>query len=261
MHVLDFDQWSRFEAECDRLGLGHRVVGALDASSDLRKLLGVEHPVDSGANGVVLLAQAGGRYWEVLQSLRTADPELDGHRDPLDTLTRRVAKRLENLLGEGYGGAIFPFNSNVDFVRLGEALGAGKRSRLQILIHPRYGPWFAFRMAILLRAPDSFFAPGASIQNPCDDCPAPCIAACPAAAFEGAPGNQRLNYAASFEYRLQNVGVCQNACAARLACPVGNEFRYPSDFIQAAHHRAFEVGAAYFKKPQGGTEPVQGRLL
>lgn len=246
--TLTPDAWRRFAAETDRLGLGLVHAAPLMHVADL---LRAEPPPAAATHAVVVL-QTGPRYWELMRSLQQADPVLAAHSDPLDTFTRRMAERLRGVLDAGFVEMRFPFASGLDFVSLGERLGVGARSRLKILIHPTFGPWMAFRMLFFVRAADGVVpaAPPAP-ANVCDGCAGPCVAACPAGALTGPAGEERLDYMASFAHRVAHPGVCASACAARLACPVGLDFRYGDDFIAHSHRRAFAAGKAHLNERQG----------
>lgn len=233
MHQDDF---ARFLAECDRLGLGLVRAGRLADPP----LVGMYSPAD-GATHLIVVAQTGPAYWLHLRLLQRADKELAHHSDPLDTMTRRLAGRLRGFLGPSCLGVTFPFETGApDCVAIGRALGIGAPSRLAILIHPHYGPWIAFRMLFWVRDEHDVL-PGSwpLAVSPCHGCSAPCAAACPANAFQGPEGV--LNYESSFRYRLSHSGTCNDACAARLACPVGRDYRYPDDFLRHAHQRALAV--------------------
>lgn len=242
--TLTPDAWRRFAAETDRLGLGLVRAAPLAELADLLR----GEPPPAAATHAVVVVQTGPRYWELMRALQKADQALAEHADPLDTFTRRMAERLQGGLDGGFVDVRFPFASSLDFVALGERLGVGARSRLKILIHPTYGLWLAFRMLFFVRAEaGSLPAAGPLAVNPCDGCAGPCVAACPAGALKGPAGHEKLDYAASFAYRVAHPGVCAAACAARLACPVGAPYRYGDDFIAHSHHRAFAAGTAHLK--------------
>ncbi len=238
MQTLNADDWFRFSAECDRLGLAHVRAGSL-AECGL--------PPYETATHAIVASQAGGEYWEQMKRMRAADPALAAHEHPLDTFTRRNAERLRGLLGAACTGVGFPFDDDpVDFLGVAQRLGMGKPSRLVILIHPEYGLWFAFRMIFFVRDVEGVLPLAEPLTStPCDACDGPCVTACPAGAVKGDPGSERLDYPASFRFRLAHEGVCADACAARLACPAGAAYRYPLDFVAHSHHRAFAVGKAW----------------
>lgn len=253
--TLTPDAWRRFAAETERLGLGLVRAAPLAPVADLLR----GEPPPAAATHAVVVLQTGPRYWELMRGLQQADPNLAAHADPLDTFTRRMAARLSGALDAGFVEVRFPFASTLDFVGLGERLGVGARSRLKILIHPTFGPWMAFRMVFFVRdaagvVPEAAPPPA----NACDGCAGPCVAACPAGALAGPAGEERLDYTASFAYRVAHPGVCASACAARLACPVGSAYRYGDDFIAHSHRRAFAAGKAHL---QAAHQEKQGRLF
>jgi epoxyqueuosine reductase len=245
--TLTKEAWQRFEAECERLGLG------------LRRAAPVAHcglPASPPATHAVVVAQTGGAFWEALRALRTVDRDLDLHTDPLDAFTTRMARRLRGLLGEACTGVSFPFGEGaLNFLDLGPRLGFGRPSRMAILIHPQYGTWFAFRMLFWVNdAAGVLPVVSSAPESPCDTCAeAPCVAACPAEAFVGAPGAERLDYEASFRYRFQHENTCVDGCASRLACPVGRAHRYPDDFIREAQRRAMLSVRKHLETDGGGS--------
>jgi hypothetical protein len=120
-----------------------------------------------------------------------------------------------------------------DFVALARAAGLGAASRLGMLLHPRYGPWFAIRALLLSERPAPVAANEAATADPFDPCPscsAPCIAACPgnAVALRKKFSGQRC---AETRHKL---AACAARCDARLACPQGADYRYDPEAL--SHH-------------------------
>ena len=105
-------------------------------------------------------------------------------------------------------------------------------SPLQILIHPEYGLWHAYRGALGF-AQELELPPSASPAHPCLKCSAqPCLQACPTGAFE--PGSFHAE-ACIDHLRNGEGGDClDRGCRARRACPVGRGFVYPP--AQARFH-------------------------
>src|SRR5690606_28118393 len=97
-----------------------------------------------------------------------------------------------------------------------------KPSPIGLLVHPRYGPWHAFRGALLFDRQFDFPVPRGG-PHPCDECTAkPCLDACPVGAFTPAgfavvECRQHLADPAGRTCR-------ERGCLARNACPVGAEF-------------------------------------
>lgn len=117
----------------------------------------------------------------------------------------------------------------VNFARLGEAAGFGTVSPVSgLFLHPEFGPWLRVRAALLFPGQPFGAIPEASIADrfhPCCSCARPCLAACPAAALDGA-GGQHAGHCE--QHRLE--GGCEQVCCSRHACPLG-----------AAHRDAPEV--------------------
>jgi len=125
----------------------------------------------------------------------------------------------------------FPFDGRplIPFQRIGRAAGLGGPGPLGLQIHPRFGPWWAYRALIVLDRPlPSAPAPG----DGCAGCSAPCVAACPA----GAVARSGFDVAACHARRLV-AEPCRLSCAARIACVRGPEHRY-RDAELAFHMRA-----------------------
>jgi ubiquinone biosynthesis protein len=98
-----------------------------------------------------------------------------------------------------------------DFRALARAAGLGWASRLGLLLHPTFGPWIGLRAAVFV--PERLAATPLSGPSPCADCPAPCVAACPAAAIVDTWDAARcLPWQAARD-------TCHGGCLARSACP------------------------------------------
>lgn len=200
---------------------------------------------------VVFVIGSGGDnfYW----AARKARP---GSRHPVDDycaeLVGRAADRLE---AAGFATcAAFYWEQRAqsgrepgefaDFVALAKAAGLGAASRLGLLLHPRYGPWFAIRAVLLSErpapvAPDDC-ATAAEPFDPCPSCSAPCIAACPGNAVAM---REKFSGDRCAETRHKLAG-CAARCDARLACPEGADYRY--DLEALSHHMTshFRMGAS-----------------
>ena len=73
----------------------------------------------------------------------------------------------------------------LSFIELGKVAGIAGPSILGVTVHPLYGPWIAFRAALLLA--EEIDSPGEALGfDPCPQCTArSCIPACPAGAISG----------------------------------------------------------------------------
>lgn len=130
----------------------------------------------------------------------------------------------QKLALEGAEAGVF-----ADFVALARAAGLGSPSRLGLLLHPRYGPWFAIRALLLSDVVSQPTGQAADSFDPCGGCEAPCIATCHGRAVS----REAFAAARCAETRHSNP-QCAERCDARLACPVGGEHRYDASAL--AHH-------------------------
>ncbi len=178
-----------------------------------------------------------------------------GGSDPLDRATvegvagvvgelHRWGERARGVLGHEPA----PDGGFVDLVALGQAAGLGWPSRLGVLLHPTWGPWWSLRAAILttLSVPAGTPLGG---EGPCPACSAPCARACPGAA----PRPQGFDIGSCAKQRSR-PGPCELACAARRACVVGPEAAYGPDaeaHVMVASRRALLV-AGRRPLPPGG---------
>jgi len=197
-----------------------------------------------GARGAVVIGSAGPAFFD---GFAAAAPErADGRPDPLDRYTRRLVEEGARLalapLGVAYALA-FPFlgaarGPHVPFQRLGRAAGLPQPGPLGLQIHPVYGPWWAYRALVIV---DRELASGPALERPCEGCPAPCVAACPA----GAPQPTGFVIPACHAHRLV-AEPCRLSCAARIACIRGPEHRYTDDEL------AFHMRASMPRAPSSG---------
>lgn len=236
--------WQAFEAAADEAGLNVRVAVPGDAVDTAfaqvrqrRPAAGPAIPPGAaprdlapGYRWAIVLGSAGRRLWERLQ----AQPEAErAAPDPLDRLTERTAEALLALLwkADPRARSAFPFRHArqlVPFQALTQHLPWAGMAPLGILVHPRVGPWFAWRAALLtaLEPPGHLQEHG---ESPCVICPAPCVSACPAQAVD----QRGFRWEACAEFRLRKA-PCRETCLARQACPAGAAFRYAPD--QLAYH-------------------------
>lgn len=186
-----------------------------------------------GARSILVVASAGPVYFRAFVRDARANP--DRHREephPLDAFGERTFAAMEPLFAEGGArfrrlSPAFSATPRLDFTRLGILAGLGLPSEIGLLVHPRYGPWIAFRQAIFTTdvLPDS-----APVVRPmCDGCPAPCRAACPI----GIVGPGVFDWQACSAARAAG-DPCASRCDARLACIVGPDARY--DDLQIRYH-------------------------
>ena len=172
-----------------------------------------------GAGGRLLWRQSGG--------------DLTDSDHPLDTFSVNAAGRV---VSEYWGGGevemLYPGSLPVPLQQLGVFAGWSHVSPLGMGINTGFGTWFAYRALFALDSPLQVTVPRASQGAPCDRCvEKPCRSACPAVAV-------RLEKSFALDrcvsYRLESDSSCADRCLARLACPVGQDWRY--DENQLVYH-------------------------
>ena len=157
----------------------------------------------------------------------TQSPEYsDGAPDPLDRWSRRV---IDAIAAEVGGETFYPFGGPPfqPFYSWALASGAFFSSPIRFLSHGKRGLMASFRGALAVRARCT---PGVMV-NPCLDCPAPCVKACPVGAFEG--GVYDVPSCKSHVATEAGNDCFSEGCLARRACPVSAGRRLPE---QAQFH-------------------------
>ena len=172
------------------------------------------------AKFLYLIGHAGSSIWPHFTDwLQEQEQALE---TPLDAWSEHVITPIAAALG---GRAIFPSQRpHFPFQQWAMRAEGLKPSPLGILIHPVYGLWHVFRGAIVFEDEILIQAPQRQ-SHPCDLCAGkPCLSACPVNAFS--PGGYDVQ--ACKTHLGSGVGhdCMDSGCRARLACPVGSEFRY-----------------------------------
>lgn len=172
----------------------------------------------------------------------------DGLPDPLDRWSQSIGDALAQRLG---GRALYPsdgppYHPFQQWANRAEPL---QPSPMLLRIHPQYGLWHAYRFALALphtleavatdwqRAPTSPASTSLANTNVCATCDGqPCLGACPVGAYSSTGFD--LAACSSHVHSSDGQHCMQTGCRARLACPVGPQFRYAPDHA-AFHMRAF----------------------
>ena len=205
---------------------------------------------------VVVIGNGGGEFWNHFREYAEARPGyLQQREHPLDDYTVEViGARLTPLLDTARAQyrIIYPFQFfsglTVSFMHLAQAARLSVPSILGVQIHPRYGPWIAWRAAVLVNHVFPALSAPAQGFDPCSTCvERPCIAACPTQAVSAAQG---WDLRACTQHRLRVPTDCAERCHARYTCVYGREHRYPKD--ELAYHQRFSLATvqAYFKKSE-----------
>lgn len=201
----------------------------------------------SGAASAVVLATGGAGFYRAFQ----AAPGGGDSEHPLDDFLAGLLERAvdgERRLGfeavaAGYFERRGPDGGRfANFVSLAERAGLGRTSRLGILVHPVFGPWIAIRGLLLTERRLAPSEPDPEFRG-CEGCPAPCQTACPG----GAVAVGGFDLARCLE-TSRGLPACRVGCAARRACVLGPEHRYPP--AAEARFRSAALAVA-FAEPEG----------
>ena len=186
----------------------------------------------AGFRQLILLGHGGKRLWECVQAAGGAGG------DPIDDYCARVVADWfsAELPGHRYR-IVYPGSPPVPLQQLGTLAGWHHPTPFMVGIDPEWGSWYAYRAVVLA---DTGFCPSRAVDrapqevplggsSPCTGCQArPCITACPAAAMDGAS----FALEKCIAYRKCDDSKCIHTCLARVACPVGSEYRYDEDQLR-----------------------------
>ena len=190
--------------------------------------------LDDGAvaETLMLIGNHGPTMWQAF----AAQPESGSN--PLDHWCR---SRIEAVAKEFGCACVFPFSGPpwLPFQRWALKTGRVFSSPIGPLIDPRYGLWHGYRGALLFR--DRLALPEPPVEvSPCESCrDKPCMSTCPV----GAIGGGAYDVPSCIRHISSSAGqdCVALGCKARLACPVGRDYRYPADQMQF-HMAAFLRG-------------------
>ncbi len=185
----------------------------------------LEDRLPDGTRTLVLLGPAEPGFWTHLMG----SPEYrDGAPDPVDRWSLRVIGDMADAL---QATALFPFGGPPWHPFYQWALRSGRSwaSPVGLLVHDRAGLFASYRGALLLDRRIDLPPAG---PRPCDDCPAPCLTACPVAALTEAGYDVPRCHA--FLDSPDGASCMNEGCAVRRACPISRAYgRLPE---QSAYH-------------------------
>lgn len=185
---------------------------------------GPEDGAPAGCTTLLLLGPGPG-FWD---HVTAAQEFADRAADPIDRWSRRVITGLAETSGSQ---AIFPFGGPPYAPFYSWALKSGRfwTSPVAFLVHDRDGLFTSFRGALALSA--RLDMPTSDGARPCDDCARPCLSACPVSALSATA----YDVPRCTDYLLTppGEGCLKRGCAARRACPVGQDARPER---QSAYH-------------------------
>ena len=200
------------------------------------------------AQSIIVIGNGGGAFWQSFKQHSQGDLDWMSRENPLDNFTRVVIERdvAPLLINIGHK-IIYPFLSGsgptLNFMEAAKAAGLSGPSIIGVVVHPTYGPWIAFRAAILINA--ILDAPGVGFGfNPCPSCSArTCISACPAAAVT----HSGWDIPKCLTHRVEVEADCASRCHARAGCVLGPEHRYPDDELAYHQMRALRAMRPYYE--------------
>lgn len=205
---------------------------------------------DPAARAIIVVANGGGDFWRAFTAYAAAHPGWRARTHPLDDFTRAV---VEDTLAPAVRAQgvrctpVYPFVADaptLNFMELGKRAGLAGPSIVGVVVHPVYGPWIAFRAALLVDV--AIDAPGAVLGfDPCPGClPRSCVAACPAQAVTSASG---WDIPRCLTHRVEREADCTSRCDARAACVLGPQHRYPDDELAYHQNRALGAMRPYYE--------------
>jgi methylmalonic aciduria homocystinuria type C protein len=161
-------------------------------------------------------------FWRVFREALDADPNLRTAVNPIDDYTEARIGFATAALGRStlvsYVHVVDP--APMPIQRIAHASGLAFLSPSHLSIHPTYGPWLAFRAAIVLDE-DELPLSGELDDGPCSRCNKPCLPA-----LEVAVASTR-------DPTVSSLGDSWPLWAkVRDACPVGKAHRYSDDQIR-----------------------------
>jgi len=213
--------------------------------------------VPFAVRSIVLIGNGGGEFWHAFTDHADRHPGWRERANPLDDFSREIIAHEVAPAAQAAGArcaAIYPFiNGGVtlNFIELAKIAGLGGPSLLGVVVHPRFGPWIAFRAALIVDC--ELDAPGPAIGfDPCPGCVTQsCLAACPAGAVAYPAG---WDIPRCLTHRVEQESDCAPRCHARAGCVLGPEHRYPDDELAYHQRRALAAMrpwyAAHLRPPR-----------
>jgi methylmalonic aciduria homocystinuria type C protein len=163
--------------------------------------------------------------WPCFIDALRANPEQLEEEHPLDNFTREVVLSASRPIGAHWDvrWSHEPAPRRVAMQRLADLSGMAHLSPSHLNVHPRYGPWIAFRAVIIVDVDGPDGAPPVPL-NPCSGCAATCLVQFQHAAAAAPSSQLHDDSALAAHWRLW--------LAVRDLCPVGREHRYDDDQIR-----------------------------
>jgi hypothetical protein len=197
--------------------------------------------VNPGRRSIVVIGNGGGDFWRAFSAFVDRHPGWRKRDNPLDDFTREIIESAVVPVVRESGVrclTVYPFmhgGPTLNFIELAKLAGLGGPSIIGVVLNPVYGPWIAFRAALIVDL--DLDSPGDAVGfDPCPGCvPRSCIVACPPEAVSFPAGWSIPN---CLTHRVEVEADCAPRCHARVACVIGPEQRYPEDELAYHQRRA-----------------------
>lgn len=225
------------------------VILVKELPADLHEQLVQACPHTEQFRQLLLFGNAGPGFWHAAHQY-LGDHPIPIEEHPLDQYASMVARQfMQREVGENVAYQIlYPGAFTVNLQSLGQLLGWHTSSPLMIGIHPEYGLWSAYRVLMLANTDFASSLPESRhkaqltdrirTKSPCESCQTrDCVQVCPAQAMN----EDGFDIERCLGYRKQINSRCQNTCVARLACPVGSEYRYSAEQIHYHYSQSLRL--------------------
>jgi len=221
-----------------------------DLPINIKDKLGIENNEAYKDNYLSLIANVGPRFWNEMQARQSEwINHAEAVNNPVDFFSTKVTEQLLQLAGLTVNAQmLYPGTVPAPLILLGELANWSTPSPLGLGLHPRYGPWFAYRALVKTTSPmhthdsntvvtsnsASHRVSNASSSDNADTKPdlvaSPCLSCASVACVSACPGSavsfkDSFNIGRCASYRLKENTLCKKQCHARNACPVGVEHR------------------------------------
>lgn len=204
------------------------------AAADGLAVVGAFHPgpedlTPPGCGTLILFGPGGPEMWDAFQ--RSAECG-DGAPHPMDRWSRRVITALAERFD---AEALFPFGGPpfAPFQRWAARGEAARTSPVAMQVTSGRGLWASYRGALSLSA--AIELPERPDADPCAQCAAPCLTACPVGAFS----DGRYDVPRCIAHVKSDAGTaCHAGCLVRRSCPAGAALDLPAT-QRSFHLQAF----------------------